>query len=116
MTRKPTLGFATRTDAVLALRRQSLSTKEIAERIGIEHKAVTALESSAGRSRSRTEECRTVLFAVELLDQCRPHAARRGITANELARRIVEAAIEDKMVDAVLDDAELIEAHQRGAA
>lgn len=41
----------------------------------------------------------------EVLAALRPHASRREITVNELARRIVEAAIEGKLIDAVLDDA-----------
>lgn len=105
MSSKPTLGYPSRTAAVLALRAQRLPTDKIAARIGIEPKTVIALEVSAGRARHMAQSCRTVLFPLDVLDQLGPHAARRGTTANELARRIVETVLDDKMVDAVLDDA-----------
>lgn len=108
MSAKPTLGYASRTDAVIALRRQSLSTNEIAARLGIEHKTVTALEHSAGRPRRRPrpaeEMGRTILFPIDILDALRPHAARRGMHVNQLARRIVEQVVDDGIVDAVMDD------------
>ena len=40
------------------------------------------------------------------IDALRPYAARRGVSVNALARRIVETVVDEKMVDAVLDDGE----------
>lgn len=102
--RKQTLGYPSRTDAVVALRRQGKSTHEIAERIGIQPKNVAALENSALRSKKRTFGNRTVVFPVEVLARLVPHANRRDVSANELARRIVEHALDDNMIDAILDD------------
>jgi len=108
MSAKPTLGYATRTDAVLALRAQRVSTAEIARRLEIEPKTVTALAHSAGRRRRATrpseEMGRTIVFPVDILDALRPHAAKRGMHVNSLARRIVETVVDEKMVDALLDD------------
>lgn len=104
--RKPTLGYPSRTAAVLALREEGLDTRSIAGRIGIGMKDVAALESSAARSAAIGGTCRTVLFPVDLLADLVPHAERRGITANCLARRIIETVIDDGMVDSVLDDAD----------
>jgi hypothetical protein len=110
MTAKPSLGYPTRTDAVLALRRRGLTTREIGTSLGIDPKTVTALEHSAGRAvrkpRPAEELCRTVLFPVEILAALGPHAARRGMHPNQLARLIVEQVVDDRLVDAVLDDAE----------
>lgn len=106
---KPALGYPSRTAAVAALRQQGCGTAEIAARIGINEGAVTALEASGRRPRAaRPAEAqgRTVLFPADILDRLRPDAERRGISVNELARRIVEAVAEDRMVDAVLDDGE----------
>jgi hypothetical protein len=110
---KPTLGYPSRTAAVLALRQQRLTTAEIGARIGIPPQTVAALEASTRRERGlssasedRGERYRTVLFPIELLRDLRPHAVKRDITVNELARQIVEAAIQGKLVDAVLDDME----------
>jgi hypothetical protein len=113
---KPTLGYPSRTAAVLALRKQRLDTGAIAARIGIAPKTVLSLETSAARTIRHRDGCRTVVFPIDLLNACTPHAARRGITANELARRIVEAAIDGKIVDAVLDDAADVTEYLEGAA
>ncbi|WP_353641358.1 hypothetical protein [Mesorhizobium sp. WSM2239] len=110
--RKATLGYPSRTDAVLALRAQRLSTREIAQRIGINESTVTALEHSAGRPRKPRpveELCRTVLFPMDVLDMLGPHAARRNMHPNRLARLIVETVVDEKMIDAVLDDADDLE-------
>ncbi len=108
--RKQTLGYASRTDAVLALRSQRLSTRQIAARIGIPENTVTALEHSAGRARRQPRPvedlCRTVLFPIDVLDALGPHAARRNMHPNRLARLLVETIVDEKIVDAVLDDAD----------
>ncbi len=102
---KPTLGYPSRTAAVQALRRQNVDTAGIARRIGIHPKAVVALEASARRTRAIVAEGnRTVLFPKDTLDRLAFAAADRAISANELARRIVETVIDDGLIDAVLDD------------
>ncbi|MER8762845.1 hypothetical protein [Mesorhizobium sp. M0968] len=105
-----TLGYPSRTDAVLALRRQGVSTSEIAKRIGIKTTTVSALEHSAGRAkrapRPHEELCRTVLFPTEILDRLGPHAAKRNMHPNRLARLLVETIVDEGMIDAVLDDAD----------
>ncbi len=49
---------------------------------------------------------RTVLFPVDILKALAPHAARRGIHPNNLARLIVETAVEERLIDSILDDLE----------
>lgn len=101
----PTLGYPTRTDAVLALRAGGMSTNEIAAALGITPNCVTAVEACARRARTLVQMGnRTILFSAEVLGRLAVHASRRGITTNELARRIVETALDDDMIDAVLDD------------
>jgi len=106
---KPTLGYPSRTAAVLALSALGTSRREIARRIGIEESTVAALEHSARRSldperRRADATMRTVVFPVEILDRLRAHAAARRCSANELCRRIVETALDDGLIDAILDD------------
>lgn len=104
----PTLGYSTRTAAVLALRAQGLSTVAIARQIGIEPKTVAALESSARRSPEapRAQNEKPVVFPVGLLQRLGRAAAGRGMTREALAIRIVETVVDDNMIDAVLDDGE----------
>ena len=102
---KPTLGYPSRTAAVLAMRSKNLPTAAIAARIGVAAKTVIALERSAERTRALVAEgCRTVLFPAELLDELAPHAAVRDTSAGRLARRIVEVVVQNRLIDAVLDD------------
>lgn len=106
---KPTLGFSSRTDAVLALRADGLSTQQIAAKIGIPEQTITALEHSAGRAKQRPkrpaeENGRTVLFPRDILDRLSPHAAKRCIHPNSLARLIVEIAVDEGLIDSILDD------------
>lgn len=107
----PTAGYASRTEAVLSLRKNGSSTKFIATTLGIAEKTVSALENSALRSKHpgshrKRLDATTTVFANELRIRANPHAVRRNISINELFRRIVENVIDDNMVDAVLDDRE----------
>ena len=77
--------------------------------MGISPNTVSGLLGSARRQRrSKPAERhgKTILFPDDVLDRLRPHAERRGISCNELARRLVETSIEEGMIDAVLDDLE----------
>ena len=110
---KATLGYPSRTDAVLALRAEGHSQHEIAKRIGIPTSTVSALECSARRRggvstgvRNHGEVCRTVHIPIGVLQQIAPDAARRGLSRETLAALIVEKVAEDRLVDAVLDDSE----------
>lgn len=114
---KPTLGYPSRSAAVVALRSQGLSTRVIAGRIGIPETTVAALEHSAGRSRARARRPaeangRTILFSVDVLDSLRDHAGRRGVHVNTLVKRIVETVADEDLVDAILDDAHTLERQQ----
>jgi hypothetical protein len=106
---KPTLGFKSRTEAVLALRTRGWTTKRIAESIGIPESTVTALEHSSGRPKQRALrpaeiKGRTILFTRDVIDKLGPHAAKRGVHPNSLARMIVEYAVDENLIDSILDD------------
>lgn len=106
---KPTNGFATRTEAVLALRALGRTTKQIADEIGIEAKTVTALEVSAIRSVKRMRDPgaldgRAVILPMDILNRMRRASASRGMTPAELAVRIVRVVVTGELINAVLDD------------
>lgn len=102
------LGYPSLTDAIHALRRKGLTTREIADQIGRTTYTVVALELNGGKPRAvRPAERmgRTVVLAIDVLDALRPAAERRSISVNELVRRLIETIADDKLVDSVLDDA-----------
>lgn len=47
---------------------------------------------------------RTVTVDVDVLDALRPAAEARGLSVNELARRLLATIADEAMTDAVLDD------------
>ena len=114
MSRKATLGYPSRTDAVLALRAQGHSTADIAARVGIRTETVTALEISALRRRVRPAmvpqmQGRAILISIDVLNSMRRASSRRGLTPHELARLIIETVVDNDLIDAVLDDVEAAE-------
>jgi transposase len=105
----PALGYRSRTEAAKALAAEGLSDPEIASQLGISLKNVdNLLRPSRGgpgrRPRPAERGGRTVVFPLDTLERLGPHAQRRGISANELARRIVESALDAGLVDAIMDD------------
>lgn len=106
----PCLGYPSRTAAVAALRAEGLPSREIARRIGVEVKTVTALEGSMARRdrpSQRTPELpswNTVAIDDDTLRALRPHAARRGVSVTTLARQLLATLADDGLVDALLDD------------
>lgn len=92
------------------------SVKDIAEMLGISVKTVYALAASghgrAGRGQRRARPCegglRTVTVPIDVLARLAPHATRRGITSNELIRRMLDIIVDDDLMDGILDDAEVV--------
>jgi hypothetical protein len=56
------------------------------------------------RARNPKSIRRPVMLPIDTLDRLEPHAERRGVTINELVRRVCETVADENMVDAVLDD------------
>lgn len=105
---RPCLGHPSRTAAIAALRKDGLTTVEIAARIGdISRKTVRDLERAARcyhRKAKVAEPLRKIAVSAKTLASLSPHADRRGLHVNHLARLIVEMVARDNMIDAVLDD------------
>ena len=86
-TSQPVMGYRSKTEAVFALRRQNLSTRQIAERLGITPSNVTALEGSAMRS-ERAEKHGVLTdtrFPQQVRTLLRPPALKR---AGSVGRRL----------------------------
>jgi hypothetical protein len=99
----PALGYRSRTEAALALSKQGLSDPQIADKLGISRKNLGALLASAAAG-ARKPVGRTLTLSEATIERLRGHAVRRGVPPVELARRIVEAALDGNLVVAVLDD------------
>ncbi len=107
---KPILGYESRTAAVMALRAEGHSTASIAEKLSIRTSSVSALEASSSRKESRRAEDvgpdghRPVRLSNEAYRRLRPYAARRDMSVDTLVQTIIEIAVNDDMVGAILDD------------
>ncbi len=110
----PTLGYVSRTDAVLALTRQGLGPREIASKLGIDLDAVYALRAS-GRERIAPRLApvhrprRQIEIDTVILTALSRPAAARGVSVTELVRQLLAAIVEDELVAAVLDDEEAVQ-------
>ncbi|WP_156419255.1 hypothetical protein [Aureimonas sp. AU12] len=122
---KPTLGYASRSDACRALRAKGLSNAQIAARIGVRQTIVASLlwkgYSDKKREAPPRQAAPTVTAArsgmsVQLMNEInelfpyhqrvlvRRHATARGMSTQQLIQAIVEKVVADDLVDAVLDD------------
>lgn len=104
----PTLGYPTRTAACAALEAEGLTSAQIGARIGIPATDVSALLCySRGRSPDASiadEAGKPVRMPAGLLRRLQPAARKRGVSNETLAWMIVDAVVEDGLIDAVLDD------------
>jgi hypothetical protein len=113
-TPKPVLGYPSRTEAAMALKAQGLGYPEIAARIGTTARNVPRLLSAGRLTRKRRPEDEAyfqVFVPMAVIDALSIPAKRRGMLPPALARAIIEAVVEDRLVDAVMDDA-----HELGLA
>ena len=101
----PCLGYASRTDAAMALKARGLTSRQIANAIGINVTNVEALIASRRRSEKLEKHKPPPSLPAHMARALTPYAESRGITPPELAARILETVIADQLIDAVLDDA-----------
>ena len=108
----PTLGYPSRTAAVMALRKKKISNREIAARIGIPEKNVAALAASGRRAKKtrRSSNKKAVYFKTATLLALYPAAKERAISIDELLNRLADTLANDRdgltLIDNILDDLE----------
>jgi transcriptional regulator with XRE-family HTH domain len=92
----------------MALTAQGLSQAEIAARIGIKPGSVAVYCHYLRRGRGYRGYPKFARIRIErdVLAPLASHAAKRGLTVDILARRILQAVVDGNLVDAVLDDGE----------
>lgn len=97
----PCLGYPSRSAAAVALQSKGFVLSEIGRQIGVDTKTASALIASAKRSH-RIEA--PIALDSATLNLLRVHAAFRRCQSQDLARRIIEIAVRDNLINAILDD------------
>ena len=105
----PTLGYETRTAAVLALRKEGMSRREVAQKLDTTIANVKNIEAYAAKKPEilktrRKQYRRRITISVPTADNLERFASARSITFQELARRLLDTIARDGLVDSVLDD------------
>lgn len=99
---KPCCGYPSVTEAVLAFQSQGLSSGEVAAKTGKSQIHVINAARRAGFPfRGRMDDTRRLHQACGYLE---PHAKLRGVSAIDLAAKILRTVSRDNLVDSVLDD------------
>lgn len=97
----PTLGYPTRTAAILALTAKGEDIRLIAKKIGITPKQAECLLYAERSNRSPRG---TMQIEKSILSALDPHAKQRNLNSRQLAERILKVVAESGLIDAVLDD------------
>lgn len=104
--RIPMLGYATKTDAAMALKAEGLSNHQIAERFGNPYTArdIAEILRWGGRRKSGPVETWNTHVSSSTFQALRPHAIARSLSVKELISKLIENIAKDDLVDAILDD------------
>lgn len=104
--RKPMLGYANKTEAVLALNAEGLTNEQIAERFGEPFRArdISEILRWSGRRNAWCIDIRKTHVSSATFHALRPHAIERSLSVKELISRIIDQVAKDNLVDAILDD------------
>jgi hypothetical protein len=81
---------------------------EVAAALGASREYVRKAASRTGKSLPKVVKMKPVRFSLPgaLAAQLDQHAELRGLSAEELASKLIRAVCDDNIVDAVLDDAD----------
>lgn len=108
---KPSLGFPTRTAAVLALHDDGLNVHQIAAQLETTACRVRSTLSVAQSRAEYTERSGKLVIPFAVAANLQIDAEIRGISVSRLAARLLETIVTDGLIDAVLDDAREVSSH-----
>lgn len=106
----PTLGYPTRRAAFVALAQEGCEPAEIARRVNAAHAdaCVTVKQVATYLSALRVQRRENVPFMVrvsaETFEALQAEAKNRNSRVDHLARRLLEIAASEALIDAILDD------------
>lgn len=96
----PTLGYPSRTEAILALTSQGLSDRQIAERLGMTKGGVSGLKSKWRTVRKNLPIKIPAYVRADLVRE----ADRRGVSVDNLVGSLLRVVCSDRLFAALLDD------------
>ncbi len=95
----PVLGYASKSEAVVALRGLGWTERQIADKLGIKPNTVTSLETKHRQRAAKRRQTVEVNVHHDLIRE----ASRRQLTTDELVNRILRTVVQDKLFNAILD-------------
>lgn len=95
----PVLGYASKSEAVVALRGLGWTERQIADKLGIKPNTVTSLEAKHRQRAAKWRQTVEVNVHHDLIRE----ASRRQLTTDELVNRILRNVVQDKLFNAILD-------------
>ena len=98
----PTLGYASKGAAILALRKEGKTHGEIGRMLGMPPRAVSSLACRARQNAERTK--RIVRLDGNVFLDLERAARKRNMSAIDLAERLLYAIVTENLYDAVLDE------------
>lgn len=99
---KPTLGYETKSAAVIAMRAEGLTFGQIGKRLNMPSRAASSMYHRTVKRLQRA--VRTVELQGNVFLDLEREAVARGMTAGEFAEELLKRIVIDKLYAAVLDE------------
>jgi hypothetical protein len=99
---KPTIGFHSKTSAIVALRESGMSWSQIDKSLGLSPGAAASLVTKAKKRQEKA--VRLFEMPANLWLDLERAAVRRNMQVNDFARKILIRVVVDKLYAAILDD------------
>lgn len=101
---KPTLGYPSKSAAIVALQEQGWKLREIGDRLGMTERQASSLATRYRQREKRKAGERTLVLDPLLHTDLRRHAVHYGTSVEQLVFRLLMVIVSDKLVDAILDE------------
>jgi transposase len=95
------MGYASKTEAILALRAKGMTDREIAPLVGLSPKTLASMVSKWKRVHA---EGRTIKLPPNVFHDLKREGRRRSLTPDEMAKQVLTAVCADRLFAALLDD------------
>lgn len=100
---RPTLGYPSKSAAIVALQEQGWKLREIADRIGMTERQASSLATRYRQRLAARKARHSIELDGPLHADLRREASRLGTSVETLTARLLYHLVRDKLVDAILD-------------